>query len=138
MAKRVSKVNKNIEEVKKTAAVATEKAKEAVEVVTEKVPAAKAAVEKTATKKATTKATSTVKKTAKKAAEKVTPVQETFVEFDGQQVLVEEIVAKVKEAYVAEGHRVTSIKSLRTYINQYERKAYYVINDNAEGKFVEF
>ncbi|MCQ2507512.1 MAG: DUF6465 family protein [Dorea sp.] len=122
MAKKI-----NIEEV-------TEMVNKTAEMVSEKVPTEA----KERVKKATKKASSTVKKTAKKAAEKVTPVQETFVEFDGEQVLVEEIVAKIKEAYKAEGHRVSSIKSLRTYVNLYERKAYYVINEKPEDKFVEF
>lgn len=40
------------------------------------------------------------------------------------------VVDKVKAAFVASGHRVSSIKSLQIYIKPEENKAYYVINDN--------
>ena len=46
---------------------------------------------------------------------------------------VEEVMEKAKAAYVAEGHRAASIKTLRLYIKPEERKAYYVINDKAAG-----
>ena len=47
------------------------------------------------------------------------------------------IVARIQEAYKADGHRVSAIKSLKTYLNLEERRAYYVINDKAEGKYIE-
>lgn len=80
-----------------------------------------------------------VKKTTSKAAAK-TPsfVQETYFQIDGEEIKAEDIVEKVKEAYKNDGHRVGSIKTMRTYVNVPEHKAYYVINDNAEDKFVEF
>ena len=64
--------------------------------------------------------------------------QEVFVEFDGEQFKTASIIEKIHEVYKAEGHRVGAIKSLRVYIDPVERKAYYVINDKAEGKYVEF
>lgn len=56
-----------------------------------------------------------------------------FVESAGYQFNTEEIVANVRAAWVAEGHRVSSIKKLNVYINMDERKAYYVINEKATG-----
>lgn len=97
---------------------------------TEEKPAAKAE-EKVAEKK-TRKPR---KKTVKKPVEKI---QEVFVEFDGEQFKTASIIEKIHEVYKAEGHRVGAIKSLRVYIDPVERKAYYVINDKAEGKYVEF
>lgn len=35
-----------------------------------------------------------------------------------------------------DGHRPSNIRSLQVYVNLEERKAYYVINGKAEGKFV--
>lgn len=75
------------------------------------------------------------KKTVKKPVEKI---QEVFVEFNGEQFKTASIIEKIHEVYKAEGHRVGAIKSLRVYIDPVERKAYYVINDKAEGKYVEF
>lgn len=80
-------------------------------------------------------AKTTARKAAKKPVEKIT---EVYFEYNGEQILSEELVGRIQEAYKNEGHRISSIKTLRVYINPDERKAYYVINDKAEGKFVEF
>lgn len=105
---------------------------------TEKVTTTKTEVKKAATT-AKKKATSTASK-AKKTASKVATalVEETYFEFDGFQVSANEINERIKKAYKAEGHRVSSIKSLHIYVNANERRAYYVINNNAEGKYIEF
>ena len=101
---------------------------------TEEKPAAKAEV-KPAVKETVKKTRKPRKKTVKKPVEKI---QEVFVEFNGEQFKTASIIEKIHEVYKAEGHRVGAIKSLRVYIDPVERKAYYVINDKAEGKFVEF
>ena len=80
----------------------------------------------------------TVKKqpAAKRAEKEI--LQEVFFEYNGNQILSNELLDRIKEEYKNEGHRISSIKTLRVYINMDDRKAYYVINDKAEGKFVEF
>ncbi len=98
----------------------------------EAVEAKKPAVRKMEEKK------TTAKKPGRKAVKKPEPVQEIFFEYAGEQILAEELVNRIKETYKSEGHRVGAIKSLRVYINPEDRKAYYVINDKAEGKYVEF
>ena len=65
-------------------------------------------------------------------------MEEVFFEYSGEQILTKEIADRVKEEWKNEGHRVGAIKTLRIYINPEERKAYYVINDKADGRFVEF
>ena len=40
------------------------------------------------------------------------------------------IVEKVKDAYVAEGHTADSVKKIRVYIKPEEGMAYYVVNDD--------
>ena len=90
-------------------------------------------------KKAPAKKTTAKKTTTKKAPAKVVEtVQEVYFEYAGGQILSNEIVDRIKEEYKAEGHRVSSIKELRVYIKPEERKAYYVINDKSEGKFIQF
>ena len=60
--------------------------------------------------------------------------QETvYVQFGGAEIVVEEVMEQARMAYVAEGHRASSIKSLRLYIKPEEHKAYYVINEKAAG-----
>lgn len=112
------------------------KEEEKVTTTTDKKPvAAKTTKPAKATKKSATG--STVKRTPK-AKKEVEKVQEVFFEYEGDQILTEDIVERIKNTYKEEGHRISSIKSLRVYINPEERKAYYVINDKADGKFVGF
>ena len=57
---------------------------------------------------------------------------ENYLEVNGDQVKVEDVVARIVEAY--DGY----ITKLQTYYNFDERRCYYVVNDKAEGLFVEF
>lgn len=79
----------------------------------------------------------TKKQPAAKRAEKEI-VQKVYFEYNGDQILSNELLDRIKEEYKNEGHRISSIKTLEVYINANDRKAYYVINDKAEGKFVAF
>lgn len=90
----------------------------------EKAQEAKAA-EKVETKKAA----------VKKAPAKKEPVKaDVFVQFLGNEVLIADIEKKVTDIYVAEGHRASSIKSVKIYIKPEEAAAYYVINEKITGK----
>lgn len=97
-----------------------------------------AAAKKDTTKKATTAKKETAAKketTAKKAttAKKEATV-DVFVQFAGNQALVASVEERVKAAYVAEGHRASSIKTLKIYIKAEENAAYYVINEDNVGR----
>ena len=69
-----------------------------------------------------------------KAQEKV---QEVFLQysddFGQKEANLDEVVARVKAAWVADGHRESSIKSLQVYVKPQEYKAYYVINGKVNG-----
>ncbi|MCH5272674.1 MAG: hypothetical protein J1E35_03280 [Lachnospiraceae bacterium] len=79
-------------------------------------------------------AVKTVKTIKKDADAKKTETQEIVcVQFSSEEIVVSEVMDKARAAYVAEGHRLSSIKSLRLYIKPEEKKAYYVINDKAAG-----
>lgn len=77
------------------------------------------------------------KKAAAKTEKKKERVQEIYFEYSENQIVCSEIISKIEEAFKAEGHRVSTIKDLRVYVNINENRAYYIINDKAEGKFVE-
>ncbi len=47
---------------------------------------------------------------------------------------VADIVAKAKEAFLAEGHKASEIKDIAVYLKSEDGLAYYVINGEAEGK----
>lgn len=49
------------------------------------------------------------------------------------ELSVESIINRVKDAYVAEGHSAASIKNVAVYIKPEEGMAYYVIDDYASG-----
>lgn len=74
-------------------------------------------------------------KKGKKAekSEKAEKQEEVYLQFAGEEIDVEEVMEKARTAYVSEGHRASSIKSLRLYIKPEEHKAYYVINEKAAG-----
>lgn len=64
------------------------------------------------------------------------PVQkvETFyLQFGGEEWDISDCKERAVAAYVAEGHYRSNIKKLTLYLKPEERKAYYVINDKAEG-----
>lgn len=63
---------------------------------------------------------------------------ETYFEFNGMQINSDEMIERTKEAYLAEGGKLEDVKSVKVYINANERRAYYVINGQAESKFIEF
>ena len=114
---------KKAEEVKEVKAPAVE------EKAVETVKAEEAVTEKKTAKKPVAKKSTTAKTETKKVEKK----DEVFVQFAGEEFVVEEVMEKAKAAYVAEGHRACAIKSVRLYIKPEERKAYYVINDKAAG-----
>lgn len=63
---------------------------------------------------------------------------DTYFEFNGMQVCVEELVDRAKEAYLAGGGSMDRVEQVKIYINANERRAYYVVNDESHGKFIEF
>lgn len=68
-----------------------------------------------------------------KKVEKVEKVEEVYVQFADMELQTKEVLERAKQAYVAEGHRESSIKSIRLYIKPEEHMAYYVINEKIAG-----
>lgn len=97
--------------------------------------AAKKTVKPAAVKKTTKTAAKkeTVAKPAKTAKASVAS-QKIVLQMNGrEEISVENIVNRVKEAYVAEGHSAASIKNVEVYIKPEEGMAYYVIDGYASG-----
>lgn len=120
--------------MEKKTAVKLDETKETVKAASEKVVAkaeeVKAAVKETATKAAkTTKGTKTAKKAVK---EELKP--EVFIQYQGREAIVAEAIEKAKAEFVADGQRVSSIKSLQVYLKPEEYAAYYVINQKFAGR----
>lgn len=113
--------------------VAPEKVEKAPEKKAEK--AVKAAVKKAEkAEKAAEKKAEKVEKAAAKA-EKVPAKQEeiVYIQFSGAEWDVAELKKKAMDAYVAEGHRASTVKKFVLYVKPEERMAYYVINEKSVG-----
>lgn len=127
------KTNETVTATATEEAVKTET--KAAKATTKKAPAKKAAAKTEAKAEAAKEVKPAAKKaTAKKPAAKAEKVVETYVEFAGNQVLLANVEASVKAAYIAEGHRESSIKTMKVYVKPEENAAYYVINDNNVGR----
>lgn len=108
-------------EVKTTVKAAEEKA-------AAKVDEVKAVVKETTAEKKTR----AVKTTKKPVKEDLKP--EVFIQYQGQEAIVNDAIEKAKGEFVADGHRVSSIKSLQIYLKPEENAAYYVINQKFAGR----
>lgn len=117
-------------ETKKAAEVKAAEVKEAAKAVEVKA-AAKVEEVKEAVKAAKPAA---AKKPVAKKVEKKELEPEVFVQFYGNESAVKDVVERAKEAFVAEGHRASSIKSLKVYLKPEEYAAYYVINEKSVGR----
>ena len=72
------------------------------------------------------------KRTTKKA------VKTTFVvQAAGKEVSMEDAMAKVKEAWIAEGNKEADLKEIALYVKPEDKAIYYVVNGDVTGK-VEF
>lgn len=84
------------------------------------------------------KAVKAEKKVEKKAAAKpaaAQKVEEVVIQFGGVEWTEAQLKQAAQDAYVAEGHRASTIKKLTVYVKPEERMAYYVINEKVTGSF---
>ena len=145
------KAAKTVAEVKATAAaeVKAEPSKaETVKAATETVKAATESVKETAKEavKETAKAPAktagkaeakkpAVRRTAKKAA---VAAEEIFIQYAGKEFTTKDVVANVKKAWTEmTGKKEEDIQDIKVYVKTEENKAYYVVNGEAEGHYVE-
>ena len=112
---------------------ATTKATEVKEVKEVKVEAPKAEAVKEVKKAPAKKAATTKKATT---AKKETVKKETVItiQHQGNEISVASVEEKVKAAFVAEGHKASTIKTLNIYVKPEEYAAYYVINGEFTGR----
>ena len=129
------RMKKNLEELKQGTEQVMEDAKaEAAKVVEEVKAEVQPTVEKAvkATRKTAAKASEKVKKTAAKAVgAEVAPV--VYVQYQGEEEKIEDLVAAAKASFAAE-HARTKVTDLKLYIKPEERAAYYVVNEKFAGR----
>ena len=88
--------------------------------------------------KAEKKAVKAEKKVEKKTAAKpaaAQKVEEVVIQFGGAEWTEAQLKQAAQDAYVAEGHRASTIKKLTVYVKPEERMAYYVVNEKVTGSF---
>ena len=73
------------------------------------------------------KATTTAKKaTAKKTTKKVVATKTAVLQFAGEEVKVDDVIAKAEQAFKTENKR-KAIHDIKVYLKPEERAAYYVV-----------
>ena len=126
-------------------AKASVETKKAAETPAEKKADTKPAEEKTAAvkteepvKKPAAKKTTARKAPAKKVVAKKEVSADVYVQFMGRELLTKEIVANVKKAWAGmTGKKEEDIKELQVYVKPEENKAYYVVNGEADGNYID-
>ena len=126
-----TKVAAKVEETKKAVEAKVEETKTAAKEVEAKV-AVKAEETKEAVRENVKKRKPRTKTVKKAEKEELKP--EIFVQYQGNEAVLAEVVEKAKGEFVAAGHRVSSIKSLQVYLKPEEFAAYYVINQKFAGR----
>lgn len=129
----MTEVKKAVPAVKKevAAAVPAEKKEEAITApveIQEEVTAAPAEKKEEAAAAPAENETAVKKEPVKKVpAKKEETKSSIFVEFDGKQLAVEEILETAKNTY-AKGHKGVEIKTIDLYVKPEEGVAYYAVN----------
>lgn len=134
----VEAVEAKAEETKNAVAAKAEEAKKAVETKTEetkKAVEAKAEETKSAVEKKAKTAKTAVKKAAAKATAKAVEVNtKVIIQYQNNEAEMDKLEEKIKAQFVADGHRISSIKKLNIYVKPEEYSAYYVINEKFFGR----
>lgn len=118
-------------EAVKTAVVETVKA--ATETVKEAVKETAKAPVKVAAPKAEAK-----KPVARRTKKAAVAAEEVFIQYAGKEFTTKDLVAEVKKAWTEmTGKKEEEIQDIKVYVKTEENKAYYVVNGEAEGHYVE-
>ena len=119
-------VKKEVKETVETKApVKAEETKAPVKAEETKAPAKKAPAKKT-TKKTTAKKTTAAKSTTTKSKK-----ESVYIEFDGKQISVSELLENAKANHMG---GVKTVKELNVYVNFDNKKAYVVVNGEQTGE----
>lgn len=134
----VEAVAAKAEETKKAVEAKAEETKKAVETKaeeTKKAVAAKTEETKSAVEKKAKTAKTAVKKAAAKATAKAVEVNtKVIIQYQNNEAEMDKLEEKIKAQFVADGHRISSIKKLNIYVKPEDYSAYYVINEKFFGR----
>ena len=57
-----------------------------------------------------------------------------ILQINGNEVVMADVEKRVKNQYVSEGNKLSSIESFTIYVKPEENSAYYVINEDITGR----
>lgn len=121
--------------VVETVKAATETVKAATETVKE---TAKEAAKETVKAPAKAAPKAEAKKPAARRTRKAVVSEEVFLQYAGKEFTTKDLVSEVKKAWTEmTGKKEEDIQDIKVYVKTEENKAYYVVNGEAEGHYVE-
>ena len=122
--------------VVETVKAATETVKAATETVKETAKEAAKETVKAPAKAAAPKAEA--KKPAARRTRKAVVTEEVFLQYAGKEFTTKDLVSEVKKAWTEmTGKKEEDIQDIKVYVKTEENKAYYVVNGEAEGHYIE-
>lgn len=63
---------------------------------------------------------------------------EVYFQYSGKEIASKDLVSDVKKAWIEmTGKKEEDIQDVKVYVNSDENKAYYVVNGEAEGNYIE-
>ena len=63
---------------------------------------------------------------------------EVYFQYSGKEIASKDLVSNVKKAWIEmTGKKEEDIQDVKVYVNSDENKAYYVVNGEAEGNYIE-
>lgn len=121
--------------VVETVKAATETVKAATETVKE---TAKEAAKETVKAPAKAAPKAEAKKPAARRTRKAVVSEEVFLQYAGKEFTTKDLVSEVKKAWTEmTGKKEEDIQDIKVYVKTEENKAYYVVNGEAEGHYIE-
>lgn len=69
-----------------------------------------------------------------RAAKKEELTPEIYLQYNGGETVMSEIMDRIKQQFINEGHRAGNMKTLQVYMKPEENAVYYVINEKNAGK----
>ena len=81
----------------------------------------------------------TTKKAETMAAKKAAAAEaEVYFQYAGKEIASKDLVSDVKKAWIEmTGKKEEDIQDVKVYVKPEENKAYYVVNGEAEGNYIE-
>lgn len=65
--------------------------------------------------------------------QRIAAEEKIFLQYEGREIVVDNILEKVRQEFILEGNNAADIKSIRLYIKPQENAAYYVINNEVNN-----